>query len=112
MLRIFHLLNNDAEKALAKELAENLVKNLPPKLMAERRHVLSGNKISRLLEHAFDVAKDHQAKNRMGFIKRAVLANTLKWELRSRGYPHDFIEVTTEGLIVELSRKKDNVTKR
>lgn len=105
LLRIF---NNDAEKLLAKELAENLAKNLPPKLMDLRRHVLSANKISRLLEQAFEIAKDHQTKTRMGFIKRAILANNLKWELRTRGYPQDFIDVTTEGLVVELSRKNSN----
>lgn len=102
---LFDFFNHDAEKALAKELAESLAKNLPPKMMEHRRQVLSANKISRLLEQAFETAKEHQSKHRLGFIKRAVLANSLKWELGEKGYPLDFINVATEGLIVELSRK-------
>lgn len=108
---LFDFLNHDAEKALAKELAEKLIKNLPPKMMEHRRHVLSANKISRLLEQAFETAKEYQAKHRMGFIKRAILANNLKWELSEKGYPSDFINVATEGLIVELSRKAPLVKK-
>lgn len=102
---LFDFFKNDAEKALAKKLADSLAKNLPPKMMEHRRQVLSANKISRLLEEAFETAKEHQTQHRMGFIKRAVLANSLKWELGEKGYPLDFINVATEGLIVELSRK-------
>lgn len=108
---LFDFFNHEAEKTLAKTLAESLAKNLPPKMMEHRRQVLSANKISRLLEEAFETAKEHQAKHRMGFIKRAVLANSLKWELGEKGYPLDFINVATEGLIVELSRKGSTVKK-
>lgn len=103
--------NTDAEKALAKTLADSLAKKLPAAMMVNRRQVLSANKISRLLEQAFETAKEHQTKHRMGFIKRAVLANSLKWELGEKGYPLDFINVATEGLIVELSRKNSPAKK-
>ncbi|MDB5814911.1 MAG: hypothetical protein JWN23_2028 [Rhodocyclales bacterium] len=105
MIKLFRLFNHEAEKTLALELAAHFVKNIPPKLMDQRRQVLSANKVSRLLEQAFEKAKDHQEKVGMGFIKRAILANMFKWELKNNGYPQDFIEVATEGLVVELSRK-------
>ena len=103
---IARLFNRDAEKALAKELVEQIKKNLSPKLMSERRQVLSAKKISRLLEQSYDIARDYQVTHGLGMIKRAFLANSFRWELKSCGYPDDFIEVATEGLVVELSKKK------
>lgn len=106
MIALFRLFNHDAEKALAVKLAAHFAKNIPPKLMLQGRQVLSANRISRLLEQAFDTAKEHQTRVGMGFVKRAVLANGFKWELKRIGYPKDFIQVATEGLIVELSKEK------
>lgn len=102
---VARLFNHDAEKALAKDLSAQIVKNLSPKLMSERRQVLSANKISRLLEQSYEIAKAYQSTHKLGMIKRSVLANSFKWELKSCGYPDDFINVATEGLVVELEKK-------
>lgn len=102
---ISRLFNHDAEKALAKELSAQITKNLSPKLMSERRQVLSANKISRLLEQSYEIVKAYQSTHKLGLIKRAVLANSFRWELKSCGYPDDFINVATEGLVVELGKK-------
>ena len=106
---ITRLFDHDAEKTLAKQLVEQILKNLSPKLMSERRQVLSAKKISRLLEQAYAIAKDYQVAHGLGMAKRAILANSFRWELKSCGYPDDFINVATEGLVVELS-KKDKAT--
>lgn len=92
------------EKAFARTLVERLVVDLPPALMASRRQVLSVNKITKLLEKTYQGASAYQREHRVGFIKRAVLANSFKWELKNAGYPDDFIDMATEGLIVEISR--------
>lgn len=102
---ITRLFNHDAERALARELSAQIAKNLSPKLMNERRQVLSANKVSRLLEQSYEIAKAYQSSHKLGMIKRAVLANTFRWELKSSGYPDDFINVATEGLIIELGKK-------
>jgi hypothetical protein len=64
--------------------------------------------VSRLLEQAFETAKEHQAQTGMSFMKRAILANSFKWELEEKGYPKDFINVATEGLVVELSKARQS----
>lgn len=102
---IARLFNHDAEKSLAKDLSAQIVKNLSPRLMSERRQVLSANKVSRLLEQSYEIAKAYQSTHKLGMIKRAVLANSFRWELKSCGYPDDFINVATEGLVVELGKK-------
>lgn len=102
---IAEFFNHSAEKTLAKELSAQIVKNLSPRLMSERRQVLSANKISRLLEQTYVSAKAYQSSHKLGWIKRAILANSFRWELKSCGYPDDFINLATEGLVVELGKK-------
>ncbi len=106
MIQVLRHFDFSAEKELASKLAAHVEKNLSPKLMGDRRHILSANKITRVLEQAFEQVTDHKAKSGMSFVKRAVLANSLKWELRNKGFPDDFISVITEGLVVTMSRNK------
>lgn len=88
----------------AKELVARLTVDLPPRLMGDRRKVLSVNKITRQLEKTFEAAAEYQREHRIGFIRRAFLANGFRWGLKNSGYPDDFIDVATEGLVVELSK--------
>jgi hypothetical protein len=92
------------DSAFAKDLVARLTKELPPALMETRRKVLSVNKVTRQLEKTFQAAADYQRENRLGFIRRAFLANGFRWALKSSGYPDDFIDVAVEGLVVELSK--------
>ncbi|HYF19373.1 MAG TPA: hypothetical protein VEA40_16020 [Ramlibacter sp.] len=94
------------ENAFAKELAARLVRELPPTAMADRRKVLSVNKVTRLLERTYSQVAGWQRENRAGFIRRAVLANAFRWELKGSGYPDDFIDVATEGLVVEMTKAR------
>lgn len=102
----FTIFDYSAEKMLACDLAVSLQKDLPPSLMEKQRKVLSVNKVTRLLEKTYQIAQKHQTRQKMGFIKRAVLANSFKWELKNLGYPEDFIDMVTEGLVMELTKKK------
>ena len=106
-MSLLDLFRTSAEKELAHSLAEHIAKNIPPKLLDQKRQLLSANKISRTLEQAYARAKDHQKQVQMGFARRAIFANSFKWELQSRGYPKDFVNLATEGLVVELSRAGD-----
>jgi len=112
MPNLFRFFKFDEEKALAARLATHIEKNLPPKLMGDRRHILSANKITRILEQAYEQVQEHKAKSRPGFVKRAVLVNDLKWQLQTKGFPSDFVSVAIEALIVALSRKAPTKLKR
>lgn len=107
-----HSFSTQAEKALANRLADQLAKSLPPNMIESRRKILSVNKVTRLLEQAYQVAAEHQAQAKMGWIKRAVLANTFRWELKDRGYPADFVSMAVEGLVISLTnaRRKGSTT--
>ena len=96
------------DSAFARQLAATLAKDLPPRLMEAQRGTMSVNRITRQLEKTYKAAADYQREQRIGFIRRAVLANGFRWELKNIGYPDDFVEVAIEGLVVELSRARKN----
>jgi hypothetical protein len=104
-MKLLSFLRFSEEKVFAEQLAAQLAKELPPSLMEKSRKALSVNKVTRLLERTYQAAVAHQAQAGMGFIRRAVLANSFKWNLRNKGYTDDFVDMATEGLIVEMSRK-------
>lgn len=99
-------LNFNAERMLAKQLAGELIKQLPPRqFSAEKRAVLSVNKVSKSLERIFAIAREENRIKKMGIIRRSVFANGFKWQMREAMYPEDFIDMATEGLLVELAKK-------
>lgn len=103
-MKLIRFFSHSDVKAFGRDLAQKLSKEIPPVLMENRRKVLSVNKITRLLENIYQTASDYQRDHRIGFIKRAVLVNNFKWELKNGKYPDDFVDMATEGLVVGLSK--------
>ena len=42
---------------------------------------------------------------KIGIIRRSVLANSLKWELKEKGYSPEFTDIATEGLVMAMIKK-------
>ena len=103
-MKILRFFNHALEKDFARDLVERLVKELPPRLMEQHHKVLSVNKITRLLERNGQLAISYQQEHGLGVLKRAVLANAYKWQLKNSGYPDDFVDVATESLVVALTK--------
>lgn len=96
-------------KAFADELADSLVRDLPPKLMLKSSNVMSANRVTTILERSYSKAAAFQAKQSIGFIQRAAFANAFRWRMNDLGYPKELISVATEGLLVHLSKSKKTV---
>jgi hypothetical protein len=108
-MKIFSVLGYACLQEFAQSLVQQLSKDLPPVLMSDRRKVLSVNKVTRLLDRTFQAAASYQQEHHVGFIKRAVLANSFKWELKNVKYPDDFVEMATEGLVVALCKPRETL---
>ena len=108
-MQISRIFGFQKEKEFAAELVQQLVKDIYPEQMQKKRNSLSINKITRLLEKVYSQVKKYQEINAMGFLRRTVFANTFRWELKNHGYPDDFCAMATEGLVVELMKKKPTV---
>jgi len=88
------------------ELIEGLVQAVPVKDMVERKKSLSVNKISAAIEDFCERIKKNPAGKKFGFIRRALVANQIKWSLMELGYPKDFVEMVTEAAIVAMTKSK------
>lgn len=91
------------EGDLSSFLVQGLVRQISPEIMTERRHVLSAARITRVLEQTYRAARESQKDSQRGWVRRAVLLHKFRWALTDAGYPNEFVEIATEGLLVELS---------
>lgn len=89
----------------AKTLAESVAKRYPPALDKAAAKKMSVNRITKVLEDAYDRAVEFQRDNRLSVYKKARLGNSFRWELKDLGYSSGFVEVATEGLIVYITRR-------
>lgn len=85
------MFSSSVVKAFAESLAQDFNLQLPPAELARGR-----SRVERHFQSARDRLMhkiDRYAEiNKVGFFKRAVFANTLKWQLREAGYEADLID--------------------
>lgn len=93
-----------AVKDLAQRMSGHIGKTLPVKVMVNNRGQLSANRIARTLEQCYAMVLETHKQRKIGYLGRVVLASDLRWALHEMGYPKDFVSLTVEGLIVELSK--------
>lgn len=105
-MNFLNFITRASEKTFVSGQIEQLVKDLPPMLIAGGRGKVSVNKITRHLERVYTAASDFKDERHIGFVGRAVMANTFKWGLKEASYPDDFVDMATEGLVVALSKLK------
>lgn len=89
----------------AKQLAGELSSRYPASVEQSTQKRISVNRVTRLLEETFAQAEAFKNEHRLGWVKKAKLGNSFRWELKALGYSEKFIEVATEGLIVYITRK-------
>jgi len=102
MFKAFFKRSGTAE--FAKTLAADIAKRYPPQLEKQGGKRPSLNRLTRIIEDACKKARDFQSVNKLGWLGKARLGNTFRWELQELGYRKDFIEMSTEALIIYISR--------
>lgn len=89
----------------SRELAEQFASRYPPELSIGSPDKKGEKKLGRALNHVYKQARDFKHSRRLGVYGTARLGNGFKWELRERGYQHEFIEEATKGLILNVRGK-------
>jgi hypothetical protein len=105
MNALTRLLADPAVGEFARSLAEGIAKRYPPALDQDPTKRPSVNRMTRIVEDACKQAQEFQAVQRLGWLGKARLGNSFRWALSDLGYRKDFVDVATEALIVEVSRK-------
>lgn len=103
---IFGLLRPGARiDEFAKQLADDIAKRFPPALDQQPGKRPSINRLTRIVEDACAKAAAFQTEHRLGWLGKAKLGNAVRWELVALGYQKDFVDLATEAIIVNISRK-------
>ncbi len=95
-------------KEFAESLAEAIAKRYPPAMDAAETRKVSANRLTKILEDAFEKAANFQHEKALGWYRKASLGNDFRWKLKEFGYSERFIELATEGLVVYISRKAES----
>lgn len=85
---------------------DQLARDVPPSAILAGRGKVSVNKVTRILERTYGVICGCSEGKGFGLYGRALIANSFKWGLKDKGYPEDFVELATEGLIVAMLKVK------
>lgn len=89
----------------AKDLAADIAKRYPPALDQQPGKRPSVNRLTRIVEEACAKAVTFQSEHKLGWVGKAKLGNSFRWELTRLGYQKDFIDFATEAVVVLVSRK-------
>jgi hypothetical protein len=92
-------------RTFATEQITQLEKKIPAQTLVNQAHKVSIGKTTQALEQFYQQATSFKNENKLGFIGISLLSNSLKWELKNKNYPENFIEMAIEGLIVNLFKK-------
>ena len=90
--------------AFAASISEQLVKRVPPSSLP----LHTKKEAERLLKvHAaiFAQAASFSREQKLNFYKKARLGNQFRWALKDAGYPAQFVDVWTYGLVAALPPK-------
>ena len=88
----------------AKSLAGEIALRYPPAINQDSKQHMSVDRLTRVVEDVCEKARAFCKEQRLGVIGKAKLGNALRWELEALGYRRDFVEMTTEAVIVTISR--------
>lgn len=97
--------SNSPVVVFAKSLAQDIGKRYPPALDQQPGKRPSVNRLTRIMEDACKKAVDFQAEHKLGWLGKAKLGNSFRWELTEMGYQKDFVDFATEAVIIHVSRK-------
>jgi hypothetical protein len=92
-------------EAFGKSLALDISKRYPPELDRQPEKRPSVNRLTRIVEDVCVKAVTFRDERGLGWFGKAKLCNTLRWELNALGYGKDFVELTTEAVMVQISRR-------
>ena len=89
----------------AKQIAQDIAKRYPPALDQQPGKRPSVNRLTRIVEDVCAKVASYQAENKLGWLGKAKLGNSFRWELTEMGYQKDFVDFATEAVVVHLSKK-------
>jgi hypothetical protein len=95
-------------EAFAAELSQSVVTRYPPELVNDKARRPSEVRLTRIVEDVCQRAVAFRDEQGLGWLGKARLGNAFRWQMADKGYRKDFVDLATEALIVNLSRRPDS----
>jgi hypothetical protein len=102
---LFRFFKHKDIEDFAKSLTERFSKRFPTELAADTSPA-AAQKREAAMTSMHSLVADFHKRTPLGLYKRAELANTMKWELKARGYQKDFVNAVVYDMLIELASKK------
>ena len=83
-------------------IANKIATRYPPKVEKNLQFVGGKKRLGAVLEIVLQDIRDYQAGARMGWIRKARFANTLKWQLIDKKYSPEFSAAIADGVVANL----------
>ncbi len=100
----FTLLPTGRFDSLVQRLSQQITARCPPVIANDPERTVSQGRIEEILGESIAGALQIQREGRIGFLQKARLKSTFKWELREIGYEEKFADLAAEKLMEQLSR--------
>jgi hypothetical protein len=97
MLSIF---KDKASDEFVTSLVQDISRRYPPQIANDPKRRISPDRLTSILETAFQRAQQFVRDRKLGAFGKARLANSFRWALGDVGYSKSFVEIATEGLVV------------
>lgn len=91
-------------ETFAKSLADDIAKRYPPALDQQPGKRPSVNRLTRIMEDAAQKAVEFRDEHKLGWMGKAALGNSFRWEMTALGYQKDFVDFATEAVVVTMSK--------
>lgn len=108
---LFRFFKNKDIEEFATSLAERFAKRCPPELQDDARQI-AVQKREGAMHAMYSELGDLRKRVRLGVFRKAQLANTLKWELKERGYRPDFVNSVVYDMLFQLAGSKKEKSSR
>ena len=104
---LFRLFKHKDIEDFAKSLADRYAKRFPPELQDESREGAQ-HKRDAAMASIHSLVSEFHKRTPLGIYKRAELANSLKWELKERGYQKALVDSIVYDMLIQLASSKKN----
>lgn len=90
---------------LARSMADDLIKSYSIEIARSKQDKKHRRILGKALDAVYARAQAFHRERRLGVYGRARLGNGFQWALKEQGYPEEFVQEATKGLLLALQSR-------
>lgn len=96
---------NEADDQFIRSLTEKIERRFPSSVAKKRAKTLNTERIGDIFEQILTEALIYKRNVKPNFFRKARMANLFKWGLLEAGYPPEFADSLTKGMVIYMAKK-------